>query len=288
MQKAIKRYFPVFVLPTLIAFTIGFLAPFVLGVYLSFCKFTTVTDARFIGLGNYAKILGDGDFLHSLWFTALFTIVTVLLINIFAFAVAMLLTKKIKGTNIFRTVFFMPNLIGGIVLGYIWQFVFSRVFVSIGETTGWSLFEISWLSTPNKAFAALVLVSVWQLAGYMILIYVAGFMGLSEDVLEAASIDGASGWVKMKNIILPLMMSSVTICLFLTLSRAFMVYDVNLSLTGGAPYGTTEMAAMHVYEKAFTSRQFGVGQAEAFILFIIVACISGIQVYTTKKREVEA
>ena len=288
MQKAIKRYFPVFVLPTLIAFTIGFLAPFVLGVYLSFCKFTTVTDARFIGLGNYAKILGDGDFLHSLWFTALFTIVTVLLINIFAFAVAMLLTKKIKGTNIFRTVFYMPNLIGGIVLGYIWQFVFSRVFVSIGETTGWSLFEISWLSTPNKAFAALVLVSVWQLAGYMILIYVAGFMGLSEDVLEAASIDGASGWVKMKNIILPLMMSSVTICLFLTLSRAFMVYDVNLSLTGGAPYGTTEMAAMHVYEKAFTSRQFGVGQAEAFILFIIVACISGIQVYTTKKREVEA
>ena len=288
MQKAIKRYFPVFVLPTLIAFTIGFLAPFVLGVYLSFCKFTTVTDAKFIGLGNYAKILGDGDFLHSLWFTALFTIVTVLLINIFAFAVAMLLTKKIKGTNIFRTVFFMPNLIGGIVLGYIWQFVFSRVFVSIGETTGWSLFEISWLSTPNKAFAALVLVSVWQLAGYMILIYVAGFMGLSEDVLEAASIDGASGWVKMKNIILPLMMSSVTICLFLTLSRAFMVYDVNLSLTGGAPYGTTEMAAMHVYEKAFTSRQFGVGQAEAFILFIIVACISGIQVYTTKKREVEA
>ena len=174
------------------------------------------------------------------------------------------------------------------VMRDIWQFVFSRVFVSIGETTGWSLFEISWLSTPNKAFAALVLVSVWQLAGYMILIYVAGFMGLSEDVLEAASIDGASGWVKMKNIILPLMMSSVTICLFLTLSRAFMVYDVNLSLTGGAPYGTTEMAAMHVYEKAFTSRQFGVGQAEAFILFIIVACISGIQVYTTKKREVEA
>ena len=205
-----------------------------------------------------------------------------------AFLLAYILTRGIKGQNFFRAGFFTPNLIGGIVLGYIWQFVFSRVFVSIGETTGWSLFEISWLSTPNKAFAALVLVSVWQMAGYMILIYVAGFMGLSEDVLEAASIDGASGWVKMKNIILPLMMSSVTICLFLTLSRAFMVYDVNLSLTGGALYGTTEMAAMHVYEKAFTSRQFGVGQAEAFILFIIVACISGIQVYTTKKREVEA
>ena len=217
-----------------------------------------------------------------------YVIAVVVLVNVIAFLLAYILTRGIKGQNFFRAGFFTPNLIGGIVLGYIWQFVFSRVFVSIGETTGWSLFEISWLSTPNKAFAALVLVSVWQLAGYMILIYVAGFMGLSEDVLEAASIDGASGWVKMKNIILPLMMSSVTICLFLTLSRAFMVYDVNLSLTGGAPYGTTEMAAMHVYEKAFTSRQFGVGQAEAFILFIIVACISGIQVYTTKKREVEA
>ena len=141
---------------------------------------------------------------------------------------------------------------------------------------------------PNKAFAAMVLVSVWQLSGYMILIYVAGFMGLSEDVMEAASIDGASGWLKMRKIVLPLMMSSITICLFLTLSRAFMVYDVNLSLTAGGPYGTTEMAAMHVYEKAFTSRQFGAGQAEALILFIVVACISGLQVYLTKKQEVEA
>ena len=160
--------------------------------------------------------------------------------------------------------------------------------MNIGESTGWNLFEASWLSDPAKAFAALVLVSVWQLSGYMILIYVAGFMGLSEDVMEAASIDGASGWVKLKSIIMPLMMSSVTICLFLTLSRAFMVYDVNLSLTAGAPYGTTEMAAMHVYEKAFTSRQFGVGQAEALILFIIVAGISCLQVYLTKRQEVEA
>ena len=288
MEKSIKRYMPIFVLPTFFAFILGFIVPFIMGIWLSFCKFTTVTDAKFVGFSNYIEALKDTAFRHSFWYTVLFAIASLLIINIIAFALAMALTKEMHGTNVFRTVFFMPNLIGGIVLGYIWQFVFSRVFVSIGETTGWSLFEISWLSTPNKAFAALVLVSVWQLAGYMILIYVAGFMGLSEDVLEAASIDGASGWVKMKNIILPLMMSSVTICLFLTLSRAFMVYDVNLSLTGGAPYGTTEMAAMHVYEKAFTSRQFGVGQAEAFILFIIVACISGIQVYTTKKREVEA
>ena len=289
MGKALKRWWPLFMLPTCLAFMIGFVIPFIQGFYLSFCQFITINNAHFVGIENYVRALSDPQFSTSFFFTVAFAFLSTVLINVIALAIAQALTRKaLKGTNIFRTIFFMPNLIGGIVLGYIWQFVFSRVFVSIGETTGWSLFEISWLSTPNKAFAALVLVSVWQLAGYMILIYVAGFMGLSEDVLEAASIDGASGWVKMKNIILPLMMSSVTICLFLTLSRAFMVYDVNLSLTGGAPYGTTEMAAMHVYEKAFTSRQFGVGQAEAFILFIIVACISGIQVYTTKKREVEA
>lgn len=230
----------------------------------------------------------DAQFWSSLGLTFKYVIVVVILVNVIAFLLAYLLTRGFKGQNFFRAGFFTPNLIGGIVLGYIWQFVFSRVFVKIGELTGWSLFECSWLSRPNTAFAALVLVTVWQLSGYMILIYVAGFMGLDVEVMEAASIDGASGWTKMKNIIMPLMMPSVTICLFLTLSRAFMVYDVNLSLTGGAPYGTTEMAAMHVYEKAFTSRQFGVGQAEAIILFLIVACISGIQVYITKKKEVEA
>ena len=281
--------FCVFTLPGLFCFLAVVMVPFIYGIYLTLTDWNGVSSVKnFVGLSNFAAVMRDAQFWKSLLLTFKYVIAVVVLVNVIAFLLAYILTRGIKGQNFFRAGFFTPNLIGGIVLGYIWQFVFSRVFVSIGETTGWSLFEISWLSTPNKAFAALVLVSVWQLAGYMILIYVAGFMGLSEDVLEAASIDGASGWVKMKNIILPLMMSSVTICLFLTLSRAFMVYDVNLSLTGGAPYGTTEMAAMHVYEKAFTSRQFGVGQAEAFILFIIVACISGIQVYTTKKREVEA
>ena len=281
--------FCVFALPGLFCFPAVVMVPFIYGIYLTLTDWNGVSSVKnFVGLSNFAAVMRDAQFWKSLLLTFKYVIAVVVLVNVIAFLLAYILTRGIKGQNFFRAGFFTPNLIGGIVLGYIWQFVFSRVFVSIGETTGWSLFEISWLSTPNKAFAALVLVSVWQLAGYMILIYVAGFMGLSEDVLEAASIDGASGWVKMKNIILPLMMSSVTICLFLTLSRAFMVYDVNLSLTGGAPYGTTEMAAMHVYEKAFTSRQFGVGQAEAFILFIIVACISGIQVYTTKKREVEA
>lgn len=284
-----KKDFCIFALPGIFCFFAVVLIPFLYGVYLTLTDWNGVSkEKNFIGLANFAGVMKDTQFWSSLALTFKYVIAVVILVNVLAFGIAYLLTRGIKGQNFFRAGFFTPNLIGGIVLGYIWQFVFSRVFVNIGESTGWTFFEASWLSDPDKAFLALVVVSVWQLSGYMILIYVAGFMGLSKDVMEAASIDGASGWVKLKNIILPLMMSSITICLFLTLSRAFMVYDVNLSLTAGAPYGTTEMAAMHVYEKAFTSRQFGVGQAEAFILFIIVACISGLQVYFTKKREVEA
>lgn len=284
-----KKDFCMFALPGMFCFFAVVIVPFIYGVYLTLTDWNGVSKVKnFIGLANFAGVLKDAQFWSSLALTFKYVIAVVVLVNVLAFVIAYLLTRGIKGQNFFRAGFFTPNLIGGIVLGYIWQFVFSRVFVNIGESTGWSFFEASWLSDPNKAFLALVVVSVWQLSGYMILIYVAGFMGLSKDVMEAANIDGASGWVKLKNIIMPLMMSSITICLFLTLSRAFMVYDVNLSLTAGAPYGTTEMAAMHVYEKAFTSRQFGIGQAEAFILFIIVACISGLQVYFTKKKEVEA
>ncbi|MCI8712835.1 MAG: sugar ABC transporter permease [Ruminococcus sp.] len=288
-SKSNGKDFCIFALPGLFCFVAVVIIPFVYGVYLTLTDWDGVSQVKnFVGLANFAGVAKDAQFWTSLLLTFKYVVFVVVIVNVLAFAIAYLLTRGMKGQNFFRAGFFTPNLIGGIVLGYIWQFVFSRVFVNIGESTGWGLFEVSWLSDPSKAFAALVLVSVWQLSGYMILIYVAGFMGLNEDVMEAASIDGASGWVKMKNIVLPLMMSSVTICLFLTLSRAFMVYDVNLSLTAGAPYGTTEMAAMHVYEKAFTSRQFGLGQAEALILFIIVACISGLQVYLTKKKEVQA
>ncbi len=290
-MKSTKRVkdFCMFGLPGMICFFSVVIIPFVYGVYLTLTDWDGVAETKkFIGLRNFGGVMQDREFWTSLILTFEYVIVVVLLVNVLAFAIAYLLTRGIKGQNFFRAGFFTPNLIGGIVLGYIWQFVFSRAFVNIGESTGWGLFEISWLSTPGKAFAALVLVTVWQLSGYMILIYIAGFMGLSEDVMEAASIDGASGWKQMVHIIMPLMMSSITICLFLTLSRAFMVYDVNLSLTAGGPYGTTQMAAMHVYEKAFTSRKYGLGQAEAFILFIVVACISGLQVYFTKKQEVEA
>lgn len=289
MGKNKGKDFCIFALPGMFCFLAVVIIPFIYGVYLTLTDWNGVSKTKnFIGLTNFMGVIKDGQFWTSLLLTFKYVILVVVLVNVLAFFLAYLLTRGVKGQNFFRAGFFTPNLIGGIVLGYIWQFVFSRVFVSVGEVTGWTAFGVSWLSDPTKAFIALVVVSVWQLSGYMILIYVAGFMGLSEDVMEAASIDGATGWIKMKSIIMPLMMSSVTICLFLTLSRAFMVYDVNLSLTAGAPYGTTEMAAMHVYEKAFTSRQFGVGQAEAFILFVIVACISGIQVYFTKKKEVEA
>lgn len=287
--KSGAKDFCVFALPGMFCFAAVVIVPFLYGVYLTLTDWNGVSSVKnFVGLSNFVGVMQDSQFWTSLLLTFKYVVFVVVIVNVLAFGIAYLLTRGIKGQNFFRAGFFTPNLIGGIVLGYIWQFVFSRVFVSIGEATGWSLFEISWLSEPTKAFAALVIVSVWQLSGYMILIYVAGFMGLSPDVMEAADIDGASGLVKLTNIIIPLMMSSITICLFLTLSRAFMVYDVNLSLTAGAPYGTTEMAAMHVYEKAFTSRQFGVGQAEALILFVIVAIISGLQVYLTKKQEVDA
>ena len=198
------------------------------------------------------------------------------------------MTRGIKGQNFFRAGFFTPNLIGGIVLGYIWQFVFSRVFVNIGESTGWNLFGVSWLSNPNNAFLALVTVSVWQLSGYMILIYVAGFMGLNEDVMEAASIDGASGWTKLKNIVLPLMMSSITICLFLTLSRAFMVYDVNLSLTAGEPAKLSELMALNIFNTFYGRTGWeGVGQAKAVIFFLIVVAIGMIQLRATRSKEVQ-
>ena len=287
--KGKGKDFCMFALPGMFCFFAVVIIPFVYGIYLTLTDWNGVAEIKnFVGFKNFQGVVKDEQFWTSLLLTFKYVILVVVLVNVIAFLLAYLLTRGIKGQNFFRAGFFTPNLIGGIVLGYIWQFVFSRVFVNIGESTNWELFGVSWLSDPTKAFIALVVVSVWQLSGYMILIYVAGFMGLSEDVMEAASIDGATGWKKMKSVVIPLMMSSITICLFLTLSRAFMVYDVNLSLTAGAPYGTTEMAAMHVYEKAFTSRQFGVGQAEALILFVIVACISGLQVYLTKKKEVEA
>lgn len=283
------KNFCIFALPGIAIFTLVVIVPFLYGFYLTLTDWNGATDVKnMVGFSNYAQMMHDTAFWKSMWLTLKYVFFTVLFVNIIAFFLAYALTSGMRAQNFFRTGFFTPNLIGGVVLGFIWQFIFSRVMVSFGSATGIGAFASSWLSDPTKAFWALVIVTVWQISGYMMIIYVAGFTGLSTDVLEAAKIDGATGFQRMKSVIIPLMVPSFVICLFLTLSRAFMVYDVNLTLTGGEPYASTRLVAMHVYEKAFTSRNYGVGQAEALFLFLVVALISGLQIYLGKKKEVEA
>lgn len=279
----------IFALPGIFVFCAVVIIPFIYGFYLTLTDWNGVSQVKnMVGMSNYLEVFKDAEFWNSMLLTLKYVFFSVILVNTVAFILAYMLTNGIKGQNFFRTGFFTPNLIGGVVLGFIWQFIFSRVLVNFGTATGIGIFSTSWLSDPNKAFWSMVIVTVWQLSGYMMLIYIAGFTSLSTDVMEAASIDGATGFQRLKSIILPLMVPSFVICLFLTLSRAFMVYDVNLTLTGGEPYGTTRLVAMHVYEKAFTTRNYGVGQAEALFLFLVVACISGIQIYLGKRKEVEA
>ena len=279
MEKAIKRYFPIFVLPTLIAFTIGFLAPFVLGIYLSFCKFTTVTDAKFIGLKNYMKIFGDGEFIHSLWYTAAFTIVTVLVINILAFTVAMLLTKGFKGTNLFRTVFFMPNLIGGIVLGYVWQLLLNGILAYFQKTLTYS--EV-------YGFWGLVILMCWQQIGYMMIIYISGIQNIPGELIEAAKIDGANKVQLLRYVTIPMVMPSITICTFLTLTNGFKLFDQNLALTNGGPDKLSEMLALNIYNTFYGRTGWeGVGQAKAVLFFIIVGVIAMLQNKLTTSKEVQ-
>lgn len=281
------KLFLIFAGPAVLMFTLVVVIPFLYGIYLTFTSWDGISASKpFVGFSNYVQVFKDAEFWKSMWLTIKFVAVSVILINVVAFLLAYVLTSGIKAQNFLRSGFFIPNLIGGVVLGFIWNFVFSRVLVSFGQTA--PFFLESWLTDPTKAFWAMVVVTIWQYSGYMMLIYVAGFTGLSQDLLEAASIDGCTGWQKLKNIVLPLMVPSFVICLFLSLQRCFMVYDVNLSLTAGGPYGTTRMVAMHVYQKAFLSKAYGVGQAEAFVLFIVVAIISMVQIYTGKSKEVDA
>ena len=278
-----------FALPGLVVFFLVVIIPFVYGFYLTFTDWNGVSQVKsLVGFKNYVDTFKDVEFCSSMWLTLKYVAISVILVNIVAFGLAYLLSNGIKGQNFFRAGFFTPNLIGGVVLGFIWKFIFSNVFTAVGKTLGVDWLSKSMLSAPKTAYFALILVTVWQLAGYMMLIYIAGFTGLSHDVLEAASIDGATGWRRMRSIILPLMVPSFVICIFLTLSRTFMVYDLNLTLTKGGPYASTRLVAMHVYEKAFTARNYGVGQAEALFLFIVVAIISGLQVYVGRKKEVAA
>jgi raffinose/stachyose/melibiose transport system permease protein len=279
----------IFTGPTLFAFITVMIIPFIYGIYLTFTNWDGIaTSHSLVGFQNYASVFADTAFWKSFALTLRYVFFTVILTNVIAFGLAYVLTTGLKGQTIFRAGFFLPNLVGGIVLGFIWQFIFNYVIVYIGEKAGIGIFSASWLSDPDKAFWTLVIVTVWQYAGYMMVIYIAGLSGVPNDILEAASIDGASRWTKLRKMVLPLMVPSFIVCIFLSLQRTFMVYDVNISLTKGGPFKSTEFVSMHVYGKAFLSRDYGVGQAEALVLFILVAVITLAQVYFSKKLEVEA
>ena len=280
MQKTLKKYFAVFALPTVLAFSIAFLVPFLMGIYLSFTKFTTVTNAKWVGLENYIRIFTeDPNFLNALVFTAKFTVVSVISINVLAFLLALLLTRGIRGTNLFRTVFFMPNLIGGIVLGYIWQIVINGVLLKFGV-------DITFAATYG--FWGLVVLMNWQMIGYMMIIYVAGIQNIPGDVVEAAEIDGASPRQALFYVTIPLVMPSVTICTFLTLTNSFKLFDQNFALTGGAPAKETAMLALDIFNSFYGRMGYeGVGQAKAVVFFLLVAAIALIQLGITRTKEVE-
>lgn len=288
MVKKHKKYFLIFVLPTLIAFAIGFIYPFFQGIYLSFCKFHTVTDAKLIGFDNYVKAFQNEAFMHSFWFTVLFVIVSIVLINLIAFAVAYVLTLGIRGSNIFRTVFFVPNLIGGIILGYIWKLIFDGILHNYGTNLALD---------STYGFWGLVILMCWQQAGYMMIIYIAGFQSVPSDLYEAAKIDGANRRQLLTKVTIPMMAPSITICTFLTLTNSFKLFDQNLALTAGAPgvvtsggvtIKQTEMMALNIYNTFYSNANSrGVGQAEAVIFFVIVVVIALAQLYFTRKREVQ-
>ena len=280
MEKSMKKYFAVFLLPTLLAFTLVFVIPFILGIALSFTEFTTVTNAKWVGFSNYFKAFSNKEFLDALWFTIKFTVVSVITINFFAFLFAMLLTRGKKGTNVFRTIFFMPNLIGGIVLGYIWQLIINGVLFK---------FSVTLTYKADYGFWGLIILMNWQLIGYMMIIYIAGIQNVSTELIEAAKIDGASPLKILRNVTIPLVMPSITICLFLTLSNSFKLFDQNLALTAGAPAKQTTMLALDIYNTFYGKVGYeGVGQAKAVILFILVSLISFVQLILTRRKEIES
>lgn len=280
MKSSSKKWFAVFVGPTFIAFCIAFLVPFIMGLYLSFCEFRTVSDAQFVGLQNYIRAFSEnGDFLNSLWFTVKFAVAAVISINVIAFLLALLLTRGIRGTNLFRTVFFMPNLIGGIVLGYIWQLIINGILYNYGYSI-----------TSNATFGywGLVVLMSWQMIGYMMIIYIAGIQNIPTAILEAARVDGAGPLRTLRSIIIPSVMPSITICLFLTITNSFKLFDQNLALTAGAPSKQTQMVALDIYNTFYGRVGYeGVGQAKAVVFFILVAAVALMQLYFTRSKEVE-
>ena len=289
IRRPIQRMVWLFLLPTFAAFCIGFLYPFLKGAFLSFCRFKLTSQWKWVGFDNYVKAFSDSSFLHAFWYTALFAFVSVLFINVLAFTVAYFLTKGIKGSNLFRTVFFMPNLIGGIVLGYIWSMIFDGILVK---------YNTSVVLESKYGFWGLIILMCWQQVGYMMIIYIAGLQSIPEDMLEAARIDGANSWQMLWRVTIPNMMSSFTICIFLTLTNGFKLFDQNLALTGGRPFlqqpdgsviKTTEMLALNIYNAFYSGggNNRGVGQAKAVMFFVLVAAIGLIQLQATRKKEVQ-
>ena len=283
----LSRYFPIFIIPTFAAFCIGFIYPFLHGIYLSFCTFKTTSDAKFVGFSNYLKAFSDPGFLHAFWFTALFTVVSVVAINVLAFFVAYVLTSGIRGANAFRTVFFMPNLIGGVILGYIWQLIFNGILQNYGT-------NIKLNSTFG--FWGLVILLCWQQVGYMMIIYISGLNSIPDSLYEAARVDGATRGQILRRVTLPMMMPSITICTFLTLTNSFKLFDQNLALTAGEPgiqsagntIYSTEMLALNIYNTFYQNANTrGVGQAKAVIFFLLVAVIALAQLYATRRKEVQ-
>jgi len=275
-----KKYFLFFTLPTILAFVIAFLIPFLLGIYLSFTKFTTVTNSEWVGVSNYVRAFTDDkNFLNAAIFTVKFALVSVVLINLFAFSLALLLTRKIKGTNLFRTVFFMPNLIGGIVLGYIWLLIINGILINFGVDITYS---------ADYGFWGLVVLTNWQMAGYMMVIYIAGIQSISPELMEAAKIDGASSWQILRSITIPLVSPAITICTFLTVTNSFKLFDQNLSLTAGAPARETAMLALDIFYTFYGTMGYeGVGQAKAVMFFLFVGLIVLLQLRFSRRREVE-
>ena len=282
MEKALKKYSPIFVLPTLLAFTIGFIVPFFEGLYLSFCQFTTVKNAKWVGISNYQRVFADEAFLHSFGFTVKYAVVAIILINVIALCLALLLTRNMKGTNIFRTVFFMPNLIGGIVLGYIWQILINCVLSLVGEPL---------LALNSQAgYWGIIILTAWQQIGYMMIIYIAGLQNVPDDLIEAAQIDGATQWETFWQVKLPMIMSSITVCVFLTLTNSFKLFDQNLALTGGEPNHLTEMLALNIYQTFYARAGMqwkGLGQAKAVLFCLLVVAISFAQLKATRSKEVQ-
>jgi raffinose/stachyose/melibiose transport system permease protein len=283
----LKR-FAIFALLPLSIFLVVLAYPFIQGLYLTFTDWDGFKHENYVGLANYSESLKDPEFWTTLRFTLKFVAVSLVAVNAVAFGLALLVTSKLKSSNIFRTFFFIPNLIGGVVLGVIWQFIFNTALVSISSKMGWSLFESSWLGETNTAFWALIIVTVWQSSGYMMIIYITGLVSIEQDVLEAARVDGASAARTLWSIKMPLMAQAFTISLFLTLRGGFMAYDVNVALTGGGPFRTTELISMHIFQDAFAFGNFGTGQSKAVIMFIMVAVAALVQVTVSKRVEARA